>query len=124
MRTVLILAVLSLAGAAHAETRAADVIARFKAQAPPALTLKPAPAPMSLASPDLFLKTAAERAPPARPAGTVQTAVDRSFTRSSSVVGSLGYLCGLTSGPNEAGGVASSHEPMSTFLGGQLHVSF
>ena len=66
----------------------------------------------------------ADEPPPARPKGTVRTAIDRSFSRSSSVVGSLGYLCGLQPSAVTSGGVASSHEPAGTFLGGQLRVAF
>lgn len=120
------LAVLALAGAARAQapTRAEDAIVRFTAEAAPTPVFKAKTEAAALSAPDLFLKSAADRESPVRPKGTVQTAIDHSFSRSRGVVGSVGYLCGLASGPNEAGGVASSHEPMSTFLGGQLHVAF
>ena len=122
MRAVLILAIAAMAGAAQAQTRVQAAVAQFKAEAPPAITLKTTA--MSLSSPDLFFTAAADEPPPARPKGTVRTAIDRSFSRSSSVVGSLGYLCGLQPSAVTSGGVASSHEPAGTFLGGQLRVAF
>lgn len=123
MRTLLILAFAALAGAAEAQTRAESVIDRFKAEAAPMVALKSAaPQDASLSAPELFLKTADDGRPLARPKGTVQTAVDRAWSKN--VVGSLGYLCGLQPGPNDSGGVASSREPAGTFLGGQLHVTF
>ena len=126
MRAMLILTILAAAGAAQAQTRAQDVLARFKAEAPPAIVLKGAAAPeaVSLSDPALFRKSAADDAPPARPKGTVQTAIDRSFTPSKTVVGSLGYLCGLQPSPVADRGVGSSYEPAGTFLGGQLRVAF
>jgi hypothetical protein len=128
MRAILILAIAAMAGAAQAQTRLQDVVARFQAEPAPAIVLKGAALPpasaASLSSPDLFFKAAADDAPPARPKGTVQTAIDRSFSPSNSVVGSVGYLCGLQPGANTSGGVASSHEPAGTFLGGQLRVAF
>ena len=117
MRTILILAFLALAGTAQAQTRMEDAAARFMAEAPPAVTLVTAAS--RAASP-----SAADDQPPARPKGTVKTDIDRSFTPSKSVVGALGYLCGLQPGATANRGVGSSYEPAGTFLGGQLRVAF
>ena len=124
MRTILILAFLALAGTAQAQTRMEDAAARFMAEAPPAVTLVTAASrAASPSAADLLLKTADDQ-PPARPKGTVKTDIDRSFTPSKSVVGALGYLCGLQPGATANRGVGSSYEPAGTCLGGQLRVAF
>jgi hypothetical protein len=117
MRAALILAVLTIAGAARAESPEASVQTAAPVPAirmPQVLTLGP--------SADLVLAADDREAEPARPRGTVQTAVDHRF--SERALGSLGYLCGLGEMPNASGGVASSFEPMGTFLGGQFKVAF
>jgi hypothetical protein len=60
-------------------------------------------------------------AQPVRPKGTVQTAVDHRFSKTT--VGSLGYLCGLTPSRTDLG-ASSSQEPAGTFLGGQIRLAF
>jgi hypothetical protein len=118
----LAIAALAVAGAASAQTApqtlipqgvAAASASKIAWDARPALDLSSAHA--SFASP--YAQPAA-----ARPAGTVQTAVDYRF--SSDQIGSVGYLCGLQPGPNESGGPASAFEPEGTFLGGQLRMAF
>ncbi len=55
-----------------------------------------------------------------------KTAIDRSFA-SSSVVGSLGYLCGVNSaapGAEDRGGPASSFGHGTTFLGARISYAF
>jgi hypothetical protein len=60
-------------------------------------------------------------AEPARHPGVARTEIDY---RRDNLVGSLGYLCGLEPGPNEAGGLVSSYEPAGTFLGAKLSLAF
>jgi hypothetical protein len=77
---------------------------------------------MDLADPRLSLAT-----PYAARSGPVstgnKTAIDHRFA-DRDAVGSIGYLCGLKPGPNEAGGVASAYDAAGTFLGGQLKVAW
>lgn len=58
--------------------------------------------------------------------GVAQTAVDHRFASdaSGSLVGSVGYLCGLRPSPNETNGRVSSTEPVGTFLGAKLSYAF
>jgi hypothetical protein len=115
-----------MAGAAHADpSRVQDAAARFAAEPAPQPLLKPQPAgpTASLSDPGLFLASVRDDdAEPTRPRGTVQTAVDRQFSKTASAA--LGYLCGLQPSPNTSGGVASSYEARGTFLGGQFKVAF
>lgn len=115
MRVALILLVLAAAGAARAESPA------------PAQATAPTPVirlPQGLiggAASGALLQVEDRETQPSRPKGTVQTAVDHRFSKA--VVGSLGYLCGLTPSRNDIG-AASSQEAAGTFLGGQFKVSF
>jgi hypothetical protein len=115
MRTALVLALLSLAGAARAES-----LASAGAETPaPVIRL-----PQGLiggAASGVLLPIEDRDPEPARPKGTVQTAIDHRFSRTA--VGSLGYLCGLTPSRNDIG-AASSQEAAGTFVGGQLKVAF
>lgn len=115
MRAALVPLLVGLAAAAHAQT-----LAPVQAAAPaPAIRL-----PQGLiggAASGVLLPVEDRDAQPARPKGTVQTAIDHRF--SSTAVGSLGYLCGLTPSRNDIG-AASSQETAGTFLGGQLKVAF
>ncbi len=108
------LAFLAATGAAHAETSAAPIKIVWQAAAK-----------MNLADPRLSLATpyAQRNTETPIPAGTVRTAIDHRFA-SDSMVGSVGYLCGLQPGPNESGGVASTFDPAGTFLGGKLTLAF
>jgi hypothetical protein len=124
MKIVVALAALSLPPAAHAASRAETVLEQFRAEAaarpPTPLTTPLTSSAARLAEPRLFLARADDG--PARPKGTVQTAVDVRFNPKAT--GSLGYLCGLQPGPNDRGGVRSSSDPAGTFLGGQFKVAF
>ena len=124
LKTVIVLAALSAPLAAHAASRTETALDQFRAEAaanPPApLTSAKARTPSDLSDPRLFLAKSDDG--PARPKGTVQTAVDVRFNPKA--VGSLGYLCGLQPGPNDQGGVRSSSDPAGTFLGGQFKVAF
>jgi hypothetical protein len=119
MRAALILACLAVAAAGAA--RAQSLPARPEADASaPAIRM---PQALILGPTAEFVMTANDRdSQPARPKGTVQTAVDHRF--SERALGSLGYLCGLGEMASTSGGVASSFEPVGTFLGGQLKMAF
>lgn len=122
-KIVIALTALSLPLAAHAASRTEAALEQFRAEAaasPPAPLKASAKAPSDLSDPGLYLAWADDA--PARPRGTVQTAVDLRFNPKA--VGSLGYLCGLQPGPNDQGGVRSSSDPAGTFLGGQFKVAF
>ena len=113
IRHSLILAAVLCTGAAHAE--GAPIMTKIVWDAPPAL---------NVSDPRLSLATPyAARVTPPDPTGIRRTAIDHRFDAKESLVGSVGYLCGLAPGPNEAGGVASSREPAGTFLGAQLKVA-
>jgi hypothetical protein len=108
---------LALAGAAHAQTAGPPAAA-------PSLGVIAwtTPPKIDLADPRLSLATPyAQRATDATP-GMPKTAIDHRFA-SEDLVGAVGYLCGLQSGPNE-GGPASAFDPEGTFLGGQLKLAF
>jgi hypothetical protein len=60
---------------------------------------------------------------PALPPGVARTQIDYRFAPRD-MVGSLGYLCGLEPGPNEAGGPVSASDPVGTFLGAKLSLAF
>ena len=123
LKAAIALAALSLPLAAQAASRTDTVVEQFRAETaaiPPAPLKAPLARAAGLSDPHLFLVRADDA--PARPKGTVQTAVDMRF--SPKAVGSLGYLCGLQPGPNDQGGVRSSSDPAGTFLGGQFKVAF
>ena len=54
--------------------------------------------------------------------GFPQNSIDRPFANRS--LAQIGYLCGLQPGPDDNRGVASSYEPIGTFLGAKLTVAF
>ena len=115
MRPALIVLLLAAAGAAHAESPAPveGGAAAAVIHLPEGLVGGAAHGAMLRArDPDVQSD---------RPKGTVQTAVDHRFSKT--VVGSLGYLCGLTPSRNDIG-AASSQEAAGTFLGGQFKVAF
>ena len=124
LKIAIALSALSLPLAAHAASRTEAALEQYRAEAaasPPApLRATPARTLSVLSDPRLYLARADEA--PARPRGTVQTAVD--LRLNPKAVGSLGYLCGLQPGPNDRGGVRSSSDPAGTFLGGQFKVAF
>jgi hypothetical protein len=109
-RLMIAAACLAAAGAARAE--------------PPAIKIAWTPKPaLNLADPRLSLSAPyVQKAGEAPAPGTNRTAIDGRMSRS--VTGAVGYLCGLQPGPNEKGGVVSTFDPVGTFLGGQLKVSF
>jgi hypothetical protein len=128
LQALTILACLAVASAAAAQT------------APP---LRLSPYRPDVAAPSLPVKTAAARATPdlANPldplAPTVlqsktmdsavfaKTAVDRRFSRSEDVTGSLGFLCGLQPGHTEAGAASAyGTDPHGRFLGAKLSFAF
>jgi hypothetical protein len=115
MRATLILLLLAVAGGAHAES-----LAPIEAQ-PLAVAIRLPQGLIGGAARGALLRVEDRDAQPARPKGTVQTAIDHRFSKS--VVGSLGYLCGLTPSRNDIG-ASSSQEVAGTFLGGQFKVAF
>ena len=54
--------------------------------------------------------------------GFPQNSIDRPFAARS--LAQIGYLCGLQPGPDDNRGVASSYEPIGTFLGAKLTMAF
>jgi hypothetical protein len=109
----LIIAALALASAADAQTAA---------PAPVKINWSPAPA-ISIADPRLAIASPyGLQNPSVDRHGVAQTAIDHAIGPTSQA--SVGYLCGLQPGPNEAGGPASSYHPEGTFLGGQFKLAF
>jgi hypothetical protein len=105
------------AGAAHAQVQGAslrDAVFRSGAKAASATLSSPAPA----------IGVAYSQAPPERLAGVAKTAIDHSFDRQG-VVGSVGFLCGLDSRLDNAGGMgAFGTDPQGRFIGAKLHLAF
>ena len=115
MRAPLILLLLAAAGAARAESPAPPQ------PAAPSSVIHLPQGLIGGAANGALIQVDDHEAQPARPKGTVQTAIDHRFSRA--VTGSLGYLCGLTPSRNDIG-AASSQETAGTFLGGQFKVAF
>ncbi|THD81258.1 MAG: hypothetical protein E7812_05030 [Phenylobacterium sp.] len=91
-----------------------DAVFRSGAKASSAMLSSPAPA----------IGVAYAQAPPERPAGVATTAIDHSFDRKG-VVGSVGFLCGLDSRLDNAGGMgAFGTDPQGRFVGAKLHLAF
>ena len=126
-----IVAALTWAGAAGAQT------------AGPALTLTPYRADVAASLLPVKAEPAAPRsapdladpldplAPTSRQVKTMdsavfaKTAIDHRFSRRDDVTGSLGFLCGLQPGHNEAGSAAAyGADPHGRFVGAKLSFAF
>ena len=105
------------AGAAHAQVLGSslrDAVFRSDAKAASATLASPIPAPA--------IAVAYAQAPPERPAGVARTAIDHSFDRKTTA--SVGFLCGLDSRLDSAGGMgAFGTDPQGRFVGAKLHLA-
>jgi hypothetical protein len=116
MKAALLAVVVSaLAGAAAADTLAADLLAQ-------AVVVQPrneAAAPLDLSRP-----RARSRYASPLPAGVAKTSIDHRFDEDGAV-GSFGFLCGLNPGQRMSGAAgASGYDPMGKFLGAKLSIAF
>ena len=105
------------AGAANAQVAGASLRdAVFRADAKAAATLA-SPIPASAVG------VAYAGAPAERPAGVAKTAIDHAFDRKTTA--SVGFLCGLDSRLDNAGGMgAYGTDPQGRFIGAKLHLAF
>jgi hypothetical protein len=108
-------ALLAIGSAAHAaDAPAAPAMSKINWSAEPKLNLTDSR--LALTSPY------AQQNPVVDRHGIAVTAVDAKIGPNKTA--SVGYLCGLQPGPNEAGGPASAFTPEGTFLGGQFKLAF
>src|SRR5437879_4825181 len=124
-------AALAVAGAAQAQTATrSPTLAPYRAEAVAALLpVKPpagvTPPAADLADPLDPLAPTSVQARSVESAVFAKTAVDRRFGRRDDVTGSVGFLCGLQPGHNEAGGAAAyGVDPHGRFLGAKLSFAF
>jgi hypothetical protein len=109
MKAVLVLVLLSLAGAAHAETAATEALnaAVLRAQQPAA---------------GVRLSPASAEAYALKRAGIAQTAIER---RASDATLAAGFLCGLKeTADRSAAATARGSDPHGRFLGAKLSFAF
>lgn len=125
-------AALTACGAAQAQTATQPLtLAPYRAEAVAASPL-PVKAPAGAARPAADLADPLDPlAPTSVQARSVEsavfakTAVDRRFGGRENVTGSVGFLCGLQPGHNEAGGAAAyGVDPHGRFLGARLSFAF
>ncbi|MDB5436642.1 MAG: hypothetical protein JWR47_2899 [Phenylobacterium sp.] len=124
-------AALAFAGAAQAQTAARPLtLAPYRAEAvaaslpvkAPAGAVRPA---ADLADPLDPLAPTAVQASSVESAVFAKTAVDHRFGPREDITGSVGFLCGLQPGHNEAGGAAAyGVDPHGRFLGAKLSFAF
>jgi hypothetical protein len=131
LEVLLVAAALGYAGAAQAQiaaqpltlapSRAEAVAASLPVKAP-AGAVRPA---ADLADPlDPFAPTSVQ-ARPMESEVFAKTAIDRRFGRRDDITASLGFLCGLQPGHNDAGGAAAyGFDPHGRFVGAKLSFAF
>ncbi|WP_372785047.1 hypothetical protein [Phenylobacterium sp.] len=129
---VLAAALAALAGTADAQAVAQPLVLKPYVVRTAAATSLPVKAVAGLAQPTADLANPLDAlAPTSAAASSVQsavfarTAVDHRFSKRDDVTGSLGFLCGLQPGHNEAGGAAAyGADPHGRFLGAKLSFAF
>jgi hypothetical protein len=132
LEILLIAAGVAFAGAAQAQTATRPLtLAPYRAEAVAATPL-PVKAPpgaarlmADLADPLDPLAPTSVQASSVESAVFAKTAVDHRFGRREDVTGSVGFLCGLQPGHNEAGGAAAyGFDPHGRFVGAKLSFAF
>jgi hypothetical protein len=128
------LTVLSLAltaGAANAETAAQPLVFKPYSAGPAAAPLAvkvgggPVRPPVDLANPLDALAPTSVLVSPVESVVFARTAVDHRFSRRDDITGSVGFLCGLQPGHNDAGSAAAfGSDPHGRFVGAKLSFAF
>jgi len=122
-RAPITIAALLLAGGAEAQVAAppTGALAAWRTPSPdPAMGATPV---IDLAAPRTSLTMSYAQTVALREAGVARTSVDHRFDRES-LVGSVGFLCGLQPRLDESSGSAFGLDPHGRFLGAKLSRAF